>query len=161
MGTKQRRIEMLVGIFVLLCLICAGYLTINLGDFRFFNSNPNRYQARFSEIGGLVEGSEVRISGVQVGRLEKISLDRERFAVMVTFSLEEGIRLSEGTLVSIKTKGLIGDKYLSVSPGATDIYLQSGECHFRPPIACGYSGAYQQVRLRRGGRREMNPGTPS
>ena len=136
MGTKQRRIEMLVGIFVLLCLLCVGYLTINLGDFQIFSANSNSYQARFSDIGGLVEGSEVRISGVQVGRVEKISLDRDRFAVMVTFSLEEGIRLSEGTLVSIKTKGLIGDKYLSISPGGTDMYLQPGDVIIdtQPPV---------------------------
>ncbi len=137
MGTKQRQIEMLVGGFVLLCLIGAGYLTVNLGDFQLFSPSGISYKARFSEVGGLVEGSEVRISGVQVGRVNDISLDRERFAVMVTFSLNnEDIRLSEGTMVSIKTRGLIGDKYLSVSPGGTGMYLEPGETIIdtQPPV---------------------------
>jgi phospholipid/cholesterol/gamma-HCH transport system substrate-binding protein len=126
MITTQRRIEILVGIFVLICLISAGYLTLRLGDLQIFSSDYIQYKARFSEVGGLVEGSEVRISGVNVGRVNDIRLDQERFAVIVTFSVEKELRLSDDTIVAIKTRGLIGDKYLSISPGGSGIYLEPG-----------------------------------
>ena len=127
MMSTQRRIEILVGIFVLACLISAGYLTLQLGDLQVFSSDYTQYRARFSEVGGLVEGSEVRISGVKVGRVNDIRLDRERFAVIVSFGVEQGIKLSDDTIVSVKTRGLIGDKYLNVSPGGSGIYLEPGD----------------------------------
>jgi phospholipid/cholesterol/gamma-HCH transport system substrate-binding protein len=63
-------------------------------------------------------------------------LDRERFAVIVTFSVEKGIKLSDGTMVSIKTSGLIGDKYISISPGGSGIPLEPGDTIIdtQPPI---------------------------
>ncbi|MEF8823559.1 MAG: outer membrane lipid asymmetry maintenance protein MlaD [Desulfohalobiaceae bacterium] len=127
MMSTQRRIEILVGIFVLVCLISAGYLTLQLGNLQIFSSDYTQYRARFSDVGGLVEGSEVRISGVNVGRVDDIRLDRERFAVIVTFGVEKEVKLSDDTLVSVKTRGLIGDKYLSVSPGGSGIYLEPGD----------------------------------
>jgi len=137
MGTNQRRVEMLVGFFVLICMACAGYLTIHLGELQFFGQDSRQYKARFSEVGGLVEGSAVRISGVKVGRVRDISLDRERFAVIVTFGVARDIQLSEGTLVSIKTTGLIGDKYLSISPGGSGISLEPGATiiNTQPPVS--------------------------
>ncbi len=125
--SNQRGIEILVGIFVLICLISAGYLTLQLGDLHVFSSDYTQYKARFSEVGGLVEGSEVRISGVNVGRVNDIRLDRERFAVIVTFGVQKGIKLSDDTIVSVKTRGLIGDKYLNVSPGGSGMYLEPGD----------------------------------
>jgi len=125
--STQRRIEILVGIFVLICLISAGYLTLQLGDLQVFSSDYTQYKARFSGVGGLVEGSEVRISGVNVGRVDDIRLDRDRFAVIVTFGVEKGIKLSDDTMASVKTRGLIGDKYLHLSPGGSGIYLEPGD----------------------------------
>jgi phospholipid/cholesterol/gamma-HCH transport system substrate-binding protein len=136
MGATHRRIEILVGIFVLICFVCIGYLSIQLGQLQLFSSDSNQYKARFSDVGGLVEGSAVRISGVNVGRVKDISLQQERYAVMVTFAVDKGIKLSDDTLVSIDTTGLIGDKYLSVSPGGSGIYLQPGDTIIdtQPPI---------------------------
>ncbi len=136
MMTTQRKIEILTGIFVLLCLACVGYLTIQLGQLQVFSSDYNRYQARFSQVGGLVEGSAVRISGVNVGQVKDIRLDRERYAVIVTFAVEKGLKLSDDTMVSINTRGLIGDKYLSVSPGGSGIYLEPGDTIIdtQPPV---------------------------
>ena len=136
MVSNQRRIEIVVGVFVLLALICVGYLTIKLGDFQLLESNSYRLKARFSNVGGLSEGNAVRLSGVNVGRVNNIRLDRERFAVIVTFSVEKGIKLSDGTMVSIKTSGLIGDKYISISPGGSGIPLEPGDTIIdtQPPI---------------------------
>ena len=136
MMITQRKIEILTGIFVLLCLVCVGYLTIQLGQLQVFSSDYNRYQARFSQVGGLVEGSAVRISGVNVGQVKDIRLDRERYAVIVTFAVDKGIKLSDDTMVSINTRGLIGDKYLSVSPGGSGIYLEPGDTIIdtQPPV---------------------------
>jgi len=136
MGTNQRRIEVVVGAFVLLGLICVGYLTIHLGELNLFETDSYRLRASFSNVGGLVEGSAVRISGVQVGQVRDIRLDQERFRVLVTFSVKKGIELSEDTMASIQTSGLIGDKYLSLSPGGMDRSLQPGDTIIdtQPPL---------------------------
>ncbi len=136
MGANKRGIEMLVGVFVLLGLASLGYLTVQLGDFRFFDTDTYQLQARFSSVDGLVEGSAVRISGVNVGRVEDIELDKERFAVMVTFSLPRDIRISDDSMAAIRTMGLVGDKYVSLSPGGSGIHLEPGDTIIdtQPPI---------------------------
>jgi len=136
MVSNQRRIEIVVGVFVLIALICVGYLTIKLGDFQLLESNSYRLKARFSNVGGLNEGNAVRLSGVNVGRVNNIRLDQERFAVIVIFSVKKGIELSDDTMVSIKTSGLIGDKYISISPGGSGIPLKPGDTIIdtQPPI---------------------------
>src|SRR4029077_9327299 len=82
-------------------------------------------KARFTNIGGLKTGSQVLIAGVPVGRVEKIDLDPQ-YAAIVHMNVSQGVRLPSDTIASIKTSGLIGDKFIALAPGGDSQSISSG-----------------------------------
>lgn len=133
---SQYKIEVTVGIFVLIGLLCVGYLTVQLGQMRLLGDDHYVLQARFSSVSGLNEGNEVSISGVPVGRVKDIRLKTDDFVAMVELSIREDIKLSDDSIASIKTSGLIGDKYISISPGGSGFILKPGDTIIdtQPPV---------------------------
>jgi len=124
---KKYTMETSVGVFVLLGLICVAYLTIKLGKLEILGEETYQIQARFSSVGGLRPGGSVQMSGVAVGSVSRIYLDSETYMAMVDMRIRSDIKLSEDTIASIRTSGLIGDKYVALSPGGLDDYLQEGD----------------------------------
>lgn len=127
MHMKKYRNETWVGLFVLAGLICVGYLTIQLGQMEVMGSDGTTLSARFASVAGLRAGADVEIAGVPVGRVSKITLEPQTAAAIVFMRLDPGIQLAEDTIASVKTAGLIGDKYIKLSPGGSDVILQHGE----------------------------------
>jgi phospholipid/cholesterol/gamma-HCH transport system substrate-binding protein len=115
---KQTRTEILVGIFVLVGILCLGYLAIRLGKLEVMGSKGYVVYADFSSVAGLKPGDPVEIAGVKVGRVEGLSLadDRARLALRI----DDGVKLPEDTIASVRSRGLIGDKFILLSPGASD-----------------------------------------
>ncbi len=134
--SSQYKIEVTVGVFVLIALLCVGYLTVQLGQMRLLGDDHYVLKARFSSVSGLNKGNEVSISGVPVGRVKDIRLKTDDFAAMVELSIREDIKLSDDSIVSIKTSGLIGDKYINISPGGSGFILQPGDTIIdtQPPV---------------------------
>lgn len=124
---NKYKIEVMVGIFVLLGLLCVGYLTIKLGKLQLIGGNYYTINARFSNIGGLKEGNEVQVSGVVVGRVDSIELNPDDFSVIVHMNILKNVKLTDDSIASIKTSGLIGDKFVKISPGGSDIVLNAGD----------------------------------
>ena len=114
---SQTRTELVVGIFVLLGLAGLAYLSIRLGKLEFIGSAGYRVTAEFDSVSGLKPGAVVEIAGVEVGRVEKIRLDKYRAMV--------GLRIADA-IVSIKTKGLIGEKYVRITPGGSERLVKDG-----------------------------------
>jgi len=123
---KKTSIETYVGIFVLLGLICVGYLTIKLGKMELIGDNNYPVYARFQSVSGLKQGAHVEIAGVKVGTIESISLDKDKRAI-VKMKIEKGLILTDDVIASVKTAGIIGDKYIKISPGGSDTLLKPGE----------------------------------
>ncbi len=123
---KKTTVEMSVGLFVLLGLVCVGYLTIKLGKMELMGDNYYRLTARFTTISGLKQGATVEMAGVQVGQVEKIQLDREKYEAVVVLKIEKKVPVFADAIASVKTSGLIGDKYVSISPGGADDALADG-----------------------------------
>ncbi len=121
------KIETIVGIFVFLGILCIAYLTLKFGQLQVVGGDYYYLKAKFESVTGLREGSDVRIAGVRVGRVKKIYLDPEDYSAVVIFSVKKGIKISDDSIVEIKTSGLIGDKYLSILPGGSDVYLKDGD----------------------------------
>ena len=120
--------ETAVGLFVLIGLLCVGYLTIKLGRMELLSDEGYRVVARFSSVTGLRAGADVEIAGVPVGRVASIELAKDSPAALVVLRLQPHLRLSEDTIAAIKTSGLIGDKYVSLAPGGSpDMIEQGGE----------------------------------
>ena len=123
---KQSRLELLVGAFVLLGLTAVAYLTLKLGAGSFLGGDTYRLEARFSNASGLNTGGSVHVAGVPVGRVESIRVEPSDYSAIVTMSVLSGLHLPTDSMASIKTTGLIGDKFISLSPGADESYLKPG-----------------------------------
>ncbi len=124
---KDKTLEFALGIFVLLGLAAVAYLTVALGSGAILGNDSYLVEARFANTGGLGKGSSVLLAGVFVGRVESIRLAPEDFSAIATLRILSGIRLPADTMASIKTTGLIGDKYISLAPGADESYLEAGQ----------------------------------
>ena len=121
----RRNVEVLVGVFVLAGLIALGYLSIKLGKLEVIGGGGYDVSAGFTDIGGLKAGASVEIGGVDVGRVTGIRLGKEYEAV-VTMRINDGVKLSDDTIASVKTKGLIGEKFVELSPGGSSVMLRAG-----------------------------------
>ena len=115
---ERTRVNVAVGIFVLVGVLALGYLSVKLGRVTLLGGGGYAVTADFPSVGGLKAGSTVEIAGVEIGRVERISL--VDYQARVTLRINAGVKLQEDSIASIKTKGLIGEKYLRISPGGSD-----------------------------------------
>ena len=123
---KKGSVELAVGLFVLIGIVSVGYLAIRLGQMEIVGGNYYNVSARFRSISGLKVGADIEMAGVPIGQVDDIGLDLERQVAVVRFKIKKAIPLSEDVIASIKTAGLIGDKYIRLTPGVSDIRLQPG-----------------------------------
>ena len=117
-------LELSVGVFVILGLLAMAYISIRLGQLPWAGGSSYNVTATFSTTGGLQRGAEVEIAGVRVGRVENIAL--EDYEAVVTLSIDSSIELQEDAIASIKTRGLIGEKYIRITPGGSDRLIAAG-----------------------------------
>jgi len=123
---KKHHLELLVGIFVLLGMAAVAYLTVKLGAGSLMGGDTYLVEARFANASGLHVGSTALLSGITVGRVEALEMDPQDYSAIATLRLTSKLRLPTDSMASIKTSGLIGDKYISLSPGADETYLAPG-----------------------------------
>ena len=123
---KKGSVELAVGVFVLVGLVCVGYLAVRLGQMEIVGGNYYTVSARFRSISGLKVGADIEMAGVPIGRVDEIGLDLERQVAVVRLKIRKKVPLSEDVIASIKTAGLIGDKYIRLTPGVSDIPLEPG-----------------------------------
>jgi phospholipid/cholesterol/gamma-HCH transport system substrate-binding protein len=124
---KRTSLEMAVGVFVFIGILAVGYLTVKLGRMELLQGNYYVVTARFQNVAGLKSGSSVEIAGVPVGRVTAVRVDPENFAAMVEMKIDRGVPLTDDTIASVKTQGLIGDKFIKLSPGGGSAELKSGD----------------------------------
>jgi phospholipid/cholesterol/gamma-HCH transport system substrate-binding protein len=124
---KRSSVETSVGIFMFIGIICIGYLTIHLGKMDWMGNNNYTLYARFQSVAGLKPGASVEMAGVQIGQIDSISLDQEKEVALVKLKIQKGIMITDDAIASVKTSGLIGDKYIMISPGGSDRILRPGE----------------------------------
>jgi phospholipid/cholesterol/gamma-HCH transport system substrate-binding protein len=123
---KQRTLELYVGIFVVLGLAAVGYLTLKLGSGSLVRGDTYLVEARFDNAGGLHSGCNVQLAGVTVGRVDAIRFDPKDFSAIATLRIVSLLKLPTDTMASIKTSGLIGDKFVALAPGADEACLAPG-----------------------------------
>jgi len=122
---KQSNIELSVGVFVLVGIAAIVWFAMQAGAGVAIGGSTYEVTARFTNVGGLRPGNQVFIAGVPVGRVEKIDLDSQ-YAAIVHMNLKHEVHLPSDTIASIKTSGLIGDKFIALAPGADSRNLASG-----------------------------------
>ncbi len=121
---QKAKLELVVGVFVLVGIICLGYLSIKLGKLELIGGNLYNVEAEFESVSGLKPGATVEIAGVEVGRVKAITLKEDRG--VVTLSILHDVTLFSDTIASIKTRGIIGEKFVSLSAGGGGEVLSAG-----------------------------------
>ncbi|MBF0257776.1 MAG: outer membrane lipid asymmetry maintenance protein MlaD [Desulfamplus sp.] len=132
---KKGMVEFYVGIFMIIGIACTAYLIIELGGIRVVNKNDYRLNAYFSSVAGLKKGAGVEMAGVEIGNVISIELDKERMLAKVELGIRENITLAEDVMASVKTSGVIGDRYINLSPGGSETMLESGDTIFNTESA--------------------------
>lgn len=105
-------------VYAAVCLVAVGLVFAIFGQFRF--TSGNTYTAYFTTVSGLRDGNFVRIAGVEVGKVEKISIQPD-MTVRVEFSASPKAVLTEGTRAAIRYDDLIGGRYLALEEGAGSV----------------------------------------
>lgn len=118
--------DLIVGLFVMLCLGTIAYLSLQVGGLEFGGGERIVLHATFDDVGGLSVRAPVRIAGVKIGQVSAIELDDDLRAEVV-LEIESGLGLSIDSAAAIRTSGLLGDQFISVELGAEDAVLEDGE----------------------------------
>jgi phospholipid/cholesterol/gamma-HCH transport system substrate-binding protein len=123
---QKFKMETTVGIFVVCGLLAVGYMTVNLGHFSLLGDDSYSLAAPFTSVSGLRGGSPVIMLGMEIGKVQKLTMDQKNQMVRVEIRVKNGIQVYDDAIATIKTEGLIGDKYLSISPGGGGTLLEPG-----------------------------------
>jgi phospholipid/cholesterol/gamma-HCH transport system substrate-binding protein len=121
---RRANLELAVGVFVLLGLACLAYLAVNLGKIEIYGKGYQIF-ANFDNVSGLKTGSSVEVAGVHVGQVSSIHLTPFSQA-RVSMLLQPGLKIHEDAIASIRTKGIIGDKFVKLSPGNSQKLIPPG-----------------------------------
>ncbi len=121
---SHRAIELTVGTFVLAGILALGYLSIQLGGLDILSTGEYPLTAKFTTVSGLRVGASVEMAGVRVGRVQEIGLSGED--AVITLRVKDSVKLSKDAIASIRTKGILGDKYIKLSQGGSEKFIKPG-----------------------------------
>jgi phospholipid/cholesterol/gamma-HCH transport system substrate-binding protein len=121
---KKYDIEIAVGIFVLVGILALGYLSVRLGKLDVVGTGGYTVYAEFTNAGGVKPGSGVEIAGVEIGKVRRLKLVNN--AARVELWINKNINLQDDVIATIKTKGLIGEKFIQIAPGGSDRLITDG-----------------------------------
>ncbi len=107
--------KLIVGLFALAGIVALAILSLRLGKIELFSNNGYIIHANFDNISGLKTGDQVEIAGVQVGKVVRLGL--KDYRAHVDLRINNGVKIDTDAIASIKTSGIIGDKYVSISLG--------------------------------------------
>ena len=127
--TRERRIEAVVGLFVAAGFAALLMLAVRVGNLT-LHSDSGSYQvtARFENIGGLKVRAPVSMSGIRIGQVVGLGFDSETYEAIATLEIEGRYdRVPADSSASIFTAGLLGEQYISISPGADEEFLAQGD----------------------------------
>ncbi len=124
---NSTKLELTVGIFMLIGILCLGYLSIKLGKMELWGGNYYRVAAQFDSVSGLKQGARIEVAGVEVGAVERIALEKQSGdRAEVTLKIKDGTKLPDDVIASVRTSGIIGDKFIMLKPGGSDRLLKDG-----------------------------------
>ncbi len=136
---RKYRYETVAGIFVVIGLLCVGYMTVKLGKINLFGEDTYTLYARFTSVSGLRVGNPVEMLGLEIGRVQSLTLDQKDQLAVAELKIKRGVNVYGDAIASIKTAGLIGDRYVGIDPGGSAEILKPGAmiAQTQPPIDIG------------------------
>lgn len=121
---KKFDLELAVGIFVLLGFLSLGYLSVQLGRLEIIGTGYYVIEAEFEKAGGIKTGASVEIAGVEIGKVKNIRL--KNYQAVITLSIKRDVKIQEDAIASIRTKGIIGEKFILITPGGSERLIAEG-----------------------------------
>lgn len=118
--------DFVTGLFVLVGLVALAWLSFTVGGVRYKGNGGLPVYALFDQVAGLKPKSPVEIAGVRVGQVRGISLD-ETYRARVDLDLDSNLQLPVDSSAAIVTAGILGDRYIQLTPGAEDAVMKPGE----------------------------------
>jgi phospholipid/cholesterol/gamma-HCH transport system substrate-binding protein len=123
---RKPNLEITVGLFMVAGFLCFAWLSVKLGDVALFGPPTYTLTANFGSVSGLKSGAIVEIAGVKVGKVSAIHLDPDKYEAIVELGIDRGVILQEDSIASIRTAGIIGDRYVDISPGGSEKLIGTG-----------------------------------
>lgn len=124
---KKLSLEFVVGLFLLAGIGATLYLSVVVSGVSGFGSDGYRLMAMFENSSGLKKGAVIEIAGVKVGQVESIALEPETQESQVWLNINQGVEIQDDAIASIRTAGIIGDKFVKISVGGGDLLSDGDE----------------------------------
>ena len=124
---KKISLEFIVGLFLVTGFAAVTYLSVVISGVSVFNTDGYRLMAKFENSSGLKRGAVIEIAGVKIGQVESIALESETQESLVWLVINKGIEVQDDAVASIRTAGIIGDKYIKISTGGGDLLADGDE----------------------------------
>jgi len=120
------KLELAVGVFMIIGILCLGYVSIKLGKMELIGGDYYTLSAGFDSVSGLKPGAHVEIAGVEVGKVDRIILDpKSGDQAVVNLKIKSGVNITDDVIASVRTSGIIGDKFITLKPGGSDRFLKN------------------------------------
>jgi phospholipid/cholesterol/gamma-HCH transport system substrate-binding protein len=121
------RVEITVGLFLVMGFLALGWLALQLGEVPWLTgAKTYTLNAEFNNISGVKAGADIQISGVTVGKVRQLHLSEDNLAI-VTMQLDKGVTVPVDSMASVKSQGIIGDKFIQITLGGDETAYQPGE----------------------------------
>jgi len=122
------KLEMMVGTFMIIGILCLGYVSIKLGKMELVGGNFYTVSAAFDSVSGLKPGARVEVAGVEVGKVDRIALDpKSGDRALAYLKINSGVKITDDVIASVRTSGIIGDKFIKLKPGGSDRMLKNND----------------------------------
>lgn len=121
---KKNAVETILGAVVL--LVAGTFLSLAMNMVDVGDVEGYEVKAAFLKVGGLTDGSDVRLNGIKIGTVSDLSLDSETFDAVVTMSIRSDIKLPVDSVASIGSSGIIGSKFVAIRPGGDESTVDEG-----------------------------------
>jgi phospholipid/cholesterol/gamma-HCH transport system substrate-binding protein len=122
------KLEMMVGVFMVIGILCLGYVSIKLGKMELVGGDYYTISAGFDSVSGLKPGARVEVAGVEVGKVDRITLDSKSGDRALTYlKIKTGVMITDDVIASVRTSGIIGDKFIKLKPGGSERMLKNND----------------------------------
>jgi len=120
---SYHKIEITVGVFVFLGVMAMAWMAIKLGQVGGLGSSGYHISATFEDAGGLRAGADVMLAGVSIGRVASVQL-KDQDEALLQLEIQQGVKLTTDAIAAVRTKGIIGERYIRISQGADDEIIE-------------------------------------
>lgn len=125
---NMAKLETTVGIFMLIGILCLGYISVKLGKMEILGGDYYTVSAGFDSVSGLKPGARIEIAGVEIGKVERITLDpKSSDRALAIMKIRTGVKITDDVIASVRTSGIIGDKFIKLKQGGSEEFLKNND----------------------------------